>query len=218
VNSQWVHFERIGPFLKKLPKMVGIPGACDDRATLKSSEPVGPGCEENEEPDVGGGGGCWANMAEQEGDQEAQKELDDESNLDPELPHLQQTQTPVSCQGSAHAAEKQAPKNVAELPKKKRCKTEVGNSSSLVDLSPVSKFNKREAINGQGNNLRNRKSDGEGRLARSIDNFTKVWADVAAKGLLVEQAIAKNKLETNVQLAQMQMTLKTEIEKLRQGR
>jgi hypothetical protein len=51
--------------------MVGIPGACDDGATLKSSEPVGPGCEENEEPDVGGGGGYWANVAEQEGDQEA---------------------------------------------------------------------------------------------------------------------------------------------------
>jgi hypothetical protein len=131
---------------------------------------------------------------------------------------LQQTQTPVSCQGSADAAEKQAPKNVAELPKKKRCKTEIEDSSGLVDLSPVSKFNKREGVNGWRNNLRNRKSDGKGRLARSIDNFTKVWADIAAKGLLVEQAIAKNTLETNVQLAQMQMTLKTEIEKLRQGR
>lgn len=214
VNSQWVHFERIGPYLRKLPKIAGIPGACDDgvqvsQAGMEEEE------EEEEREDIHGGyGGYWATVEKEEGGQRQESQGGLNSASDVELPQSTPTAHGSETQKSSPEETSQ---NVVKEPQNNKRKSRA-EGAAQVQLSPVSKFNKLEGINGQGNNSRKpRKSVGDGRLARSFDNFTKVFADVAMKGMQIEQAIAKNKLETTVQLAQMQMTLKTEIAKLRRG-
>jgi hypothetical protein len=54
-------------------------------------------------------------------------------------------------------------------------------------------------------------------LARSIDNFIKVYASMATKALEVEERIAKDKADTNLQMLDIKLKYQTELEKMRRG-
>jgi hypothetical protein len=84
--------------------------------------------------------------------------------------------------------------------------------------SLTGKFEQKPGINGQIN-VKNKRFKGSpgGALARSIDNFTKVYASMAAKALEVEERIAKDKADTNLQMLDIKLKYQTELEKLRKG-
>jgi hypothetical protein len=190
VNSSWVHFERIGAYLKKLPKIAGIPGAVDSGARIPSAE---EGKQETEE------------LSEEE---VATNEQEINGNKAEELPHSEGNQTQPS--SAAKPPNKPQSSN-----KNKRKSVEEGHAEDdCVELSPISKFEQKVGVIGQLNSKRKVKASPGSAVARSIDNFTKMWAGMAAKALEVEEKIAKDKADTNLQMLDMKLKYQTELMKL----
>lgn len=207
VNSQWVHFERIGPFLRKLPKIAGIPGACDSGARVPSAaaKTAANGWTEEEREYWAMGDGV------QEEAQAAEKS--------------------AASQEQGGVGESSSGPPTAEKPKGSTpCKPDE-EEADVVELSPTTKFNQKPGVNGQSNSLRKRKRERGSAgtaMAKSIDNFAKMYSEVAMKAIEIDQAMAQKKMESDAQIAQkktevdlqlakMSMDLKMEIEKMRRG-
>lgn len=190
VNSTWAHFDTLGPYLKKLPKVAGIPGACDSGVS---------------------------NIPDPQKDSEEEEAHEEDARN--ATPLDAQEEDPFSDSKSANKEEATPVTPKSELHKGKRKESDAADS--CAEISPLEGFEKKPGIIGQlnrnGKNKKTKQSPGSAALARSIDNFTKVYSTVAMKAMEVEQAIAKNKLDTNIQLADMQMRYKTELEKMRRG-
>ncbi|GAQ93620.1 hypothetical protein KFL_017220010 [Klebsormidium nitens] len=126
VNSQWVHFERIGPFLRKLPKIAGIPGACDSDARVPSAaaKTAARGWTDEERE-------YWAQGDGTEGEAQA-------------------AERSAASQEQGGGGESSSPP-VAEKPEGSNpCKPD-GKEADVVELSPTGKFNQKPGVNGQSN-------------------------------------------------------------------
>jgi hypothetical protein len=174
-----------------LPKIVGIPGAVDRGARIPSAE------EEKQETEE---------LSEEEG---ATNEQETNGNKAEGLPHSEGNQT---AQPSSAAKPPDKPQSSN---KNKRKLVEEGHAENdCVELSPISKFEQKAGVIGQLNSKRKVKASPGSAVARSIDNFTKMWAGMAAKALEVEEKIAKDKAGTNLQMLDMKLKYQTELMKL----
>jgi hypothetical protein len=194
VNSSWAHFNILAPYLKKLAKVAGIPGAIDSGLT---EVPSSVGFEQE-------------NFGESEGGEYVGVSAGEESHT---------MEQPIAEEQSEQAP---SPKNspALEVDRSKWKSTESGAVAEpdCQEISPVKKFEQKPGVNGQVNAKTKRFKGSPGAsLARSIDNFTKVYAQMATKALEVEERIAKDKADTNLQMPDIKLKYQTELEKLRRA-
>jgi hypothetical protein len=107
-----------------------------------------------------------------------------------------------------------------EVDRSKQKSTESGAAAEpdCQEISPVKKFEQKPGVNGQVNAKAKRFKGSPGAaLASSIDNFTKVYAQMATKVLEVEERIAKDKADKNLQMLDIELKYQTELEKLRRA-
>ncbi|GAQ91822.1 hypothetical protein KFL_008620060 [Klebsormidium nitens] len=159
VNSSWVLFEVLAPYLKKLPKVIGIPGAIDSGLLEVPAPPVistGGNVAGDEEGEyVGENAGAESDAVDQPAAGEHSEQVLSPASSQPPTPSPQPT-----------SAESERAKRRVSAPTEDELDPGRG--------SPREKFEKKPGINGQinGKNKRLKGSPG-GALARSIDNFTK---------------------------------------------
>jgi hypothetical protein len=210
VNTDWVLFDVLAPYLKKLAKVIGIPGAIDSGL----EEVPAPVVLEKES----------GNNAETGGNEYILENAGSESDMVQQPPTVgeqpQQIPSPVVTQNSPSSAS-EATGGKRKISEPTEHEVDPGFNWFGGPASPSkteSKFEKKSGINGHVNSKNKRLKGSPGAaLARSIDNFTKVYASMATKALEVEERIAKDKADTNLQMLDIKLKYQTELEKMRRG-
>jgi hypothetical protein len=184
VNSTWVHFERMGEFLEKLPKTIGIPNGRDSSGVVNSAS------ESVTAP--GGVDPCGVEHP----DFEPQQHLADEhaeapdSLVTPEkrsaskLEKVEESTPPVHTSGPG------------------------GSKSDPVSLSPASEVlakNEKLGVSGQRVKPPKRKRDsGDDTMkpvAAAMDRFGAVYAQVATSMMQIQKDIATDKANRAKEMA-----------------
>jgi hypothetical protein len=204
VNSSWTHFHILAPYLKKLAKVAGIPGAIDS-GLVKVPSPA-----EFEEDNVEGA---------EEDEYVVENAGAEPDPVEQPTAEEQTEEAPASADSTKTQATTKTPsEEAADKAKRKSTESSTAEGQDCQEISPLHKFESKPGVNGQPNGKSKKfKSSPGAALARSIDNFTKVYANMATKALEVEERIAKDKADTNLQMLDIKLKYQTELEKLRRS-
>jgi hypothetical protein len=188
VNSSWVHYERLGPYLRKLPKVLGIPGAVDIGVEKVPSPPRRSSEEEEFERE----GLRDSNGEAQDDDKQVNTE-----ETPPQNPASvgQTTEVPTSSEGA----------------QKRKAVLGAEDDGDDCKISSLPKFAGKAEVNGQLNsNGRGRKlfkasPTGTTAMSRSLDAYTKTQADFMAKAFEMEGKIEANHAHNALEIAKLKI-------------
>ncbi|GAQ92635.1 hypothetical protein KFL_010790010 [Klebsormidium nitens] len=158
VNSSWVHFERLGPYLRKLPKVSGIPGAVDS-GVEKVPSPPRRSSEEEEFEQEGMRDPGWV-------PEEAQNDDEQVNNKETPSEKPSSTEQASKVEDSVGGSRKRTSMLEAE--------DETGDDCKMV--SPL-KYAGKAGVNGQlnskgrGNKLFKASPSGTTAMSRSLDLY-----------------------------------------------
>jgi hypothetical protein len=180
VNSTWVHFNRLGALLEKLPKTIGIPNARDSSGVVESR----------------------ASTSNIERDPYGVEHPDFPGQL--EQGRREQNCTPDTEEGKAEKESVSSELHCATPA------PAVSKGKKVIDLSPVSDLLVKHGSSVKGVKTLKRKRDGSEQIAASLDRFTEVYAAIATKTLEIQRSIAQDKADRDVKLAEMQIRFRME--------